>query len=83
MNSACWPDDEPIVTITAIGEALMAIDQELMKLEREDEQLMCRRKLIHEKQKILHVSMRKLLLDAGVHYTPRNWPHYPEFQTVD
>lgn len=81
-DSACWGNDS-CPSISAIGEALVALEREIAALEQEGGRLMARRNLIQQKLVICHKSIRQLLVNAGHTYKPKQWPHYPELNRLD
>lgn len=76
-------DDRKHIHISAVGEALVALERELADLEREDERLIARRRLVYNKMSVCHTAIRDLLLKAGGQYATRTWPSYPELSNPD
>jgi hypothetical protein len=71
---------ERVPSISAVGGALLALDRELEDLMQQDERLMSRRRLIHEKQKICQETIKLILLNAngGVYPPPCPIGGFPE-----
>jgi len=82
MSNACWPEDDPLPA-TAVAEALIAIEQELDKLEQQDQQLLARRMHLHRKMCICHSSLTQLLLKTDTKYEAKDWPKFPELNHKD
>lgn len=73
-----WEDH--CVNISAIGEALTALDAEYDKLDEEVKNLFARAGLAMKKQKACVDAIKKLLAasNGGVYPEARDWPKFPE-----
>ena len=74
-----------MMSVSAVGEALIALEQEIEKLEHDAARM--HRQLAHitAKQRICTAAIKKLLETAnnGVYPTPRTWPEFPELSHKD
>ena len=80
-ESACFQDRG--VSIDAVGEAMLAVKKQLNDLLDEDERLMAKRLLIHQKMDICLQEITRLYLDANPGFKPKAQPHYPELHMID
>ena len=69
---------ERVPSISAVGEALVSLEQEIARLEEEEGRLIARRQLVHRKLFICHETIRQLLLKAGGQYCAKDWPKFEE-----
>ena len=83
-ESACWPESST-VSVSAVGEALLALDKELEALADQDEALMVKRLHIHQKMKLCTEAIKKLLVKAnnGVYPPPCPAMRFPELNMID
>lgn len=58
------------VSVSSVGAALYALDDELKKLTREEENLIAKRLLINQRMDICHQAIKKLLIQSGYKYQP-------------
>ena len=65
-------------SISAVGEALVALEIELEELAQQDEMLVLRRRLIHKKMEICHKTIKDILIGAGGKYKAKDWPKFEE-----
>lgn len=69
---------EDVISISTVGEALLALEREDTALADEMERLMARFRLAHKKRKVIHEATTRLLTQAGVAVVAKDWPKYPE-----
>ena len=85
--SACWPEDDNNVSLTATGQAIYAMNAELDKLIEEREALHKREQLIVAKMKSCHSALERLveaaLRQAGESYGAKSYPKYPALHSWD
>ena len=83
MNASFSNDMNP--SISATGEALIALDKELEELADQDERLMIKRLHIHQKMKQCTDAIKRLLVVAnnGVYPQPCPSGRFPELHSID
>lgn len=83
MNASFSNDMNP--SISATGEARLALDKELEALADQDERLMIQRLHIHQKMKQCTDAIKKLLVTAngGVYPKPCPSAKFPELHSID
>ena len=85
MKTDDYSSSDKNPSISAVGEALLALDKELEALADQDEALMVKRLHIHQKMKLCTEAIKKLLVKAnnGVYPTPCPAMRFPELNMVD
>jgi hypothetical protein len=71
-------DEALTLSVSALGEAMIALDQEDMKLADEIDKMAARMRQYVTKRRIIHDTMRKMLSGAGLAISPKEWPRFPE-----
>ena len=71
-------DEDVVLSVSALGEALIALEDEDLALAEEMERSAARMRHYVVKRKIIHATIRKLLDNAGMTYARREWPKFPE-----
>lgn len=85
MKTDDYSSSEKNPSISAVGEALLALDKELEALADQDEALMVKRLHIHQKMKLCTEAIKKLLVKAnnGVYPPPCPAMRFPELNMID
>lgn len=79
-ESACFQDRG--VGLNAIGEALLILKSQLDDLRDEDERLLAKRLLIHQKMDICIQEISKLYTQLNPTFKHKETPTYPELHLV-
>lgn len=88
MKTDDYSSSDKNPSISAVGEALLALDKELEALADQDEALMVKRQHIHQKMKLCTEAIKaikKLLVKAnnGVYPPPCPAMRFPELNMID
>ena len=85
MKTDDYSSSDKNPSISAVGEALLALDKELEALADQDEALMVKRLHIHQKMKLCTEAIKKLLVKAnnGVYPPPGPAMRFPELNMLD
>jgi hypothetical protein len=85
MKTDDYSSSDKNPSISAIGEAILALDKELEALADQDEILMVKRLHIHQKMKLCTEAIKKLLVKAnnGVYPPPCPVMRFPELNMID
>lgn len=85
MKTDDYSSSDKNPSISAVGEALLALDKELEALADQDEALMVKRLHIHQKMKLCTEAIKKLLVKANNDVYPPPCPamRFPELNMID
>ena len=85
MKTDDYSSSDKNPSISAVGEALLALDKELEALADQDEALMVKRLHIHNKMRLCTEAIKKLLTEAnhGVYPPPCPSRRFPELNMID
>lgn len=80
-----YKENDVTVSVSSVGEALIAMEEEIEKLEDESARLHIRLKAITAKQRVCTSVIQKLLMNSlgGVMPPPCPKDRYPELNTAD
>lgn len=78
-------DEDRVLSISAVGEALVALESEIAMLERDAVKMHSQLAHITAKQRICTVAIKKLLeaANGGIYPAPKHWPEFPELSHKD
>ena len=85
MKTDDYSSSDKNPSISAVGEALLALDKELEALADQDEALMVKRLHIHQTMKLCTEAIKTLLVKAnnGVYPPPCPTMRFPELNMID